>query len=242
MSAPLIDFNGRVRDRAREQRQRRARLLLRVVTAAAVLSALAWIATASPLFSVRKVVITGNRAVPTEAIRSAAAIAPGTPLARVDAAGAAKRLQSLPGVGRGEVTVALPDTVTIAVSERAIAFVVQQPGGFAWVDPTGAAFSQSATRPAGVPLARVGLGDQALLADVGTVVGALPAALQAKVTLLAADSRDSITVQVGERTTVVWGSADDSPLKGQVAGVLYRSEPTCRRIDVSSPATPATHC
>ena len=48
MNGPLVDLNGRVRDRAREARQRRAVLLLRSVGVLAVLAVLAWVVTGTP--------------------------------------------------------------------------------------------------------------------------------------------------------------------------------------------------
>lgn len=243
MSGPLIDLNGRVRDRAREARQRRVRLITRVVAALAVLGVLGWVATASPLFAVKRVAVTGNKVVATDAITKAAAVPMGEPLARVDAAAIAGRLGQVPGVARGDVSVALPDTVNIAVTERAIAFVLAASGGFSWVDATGQVFGESKERPAGVPLAQIKHpDDRALLADVATVTGALPARLGARVKQVSGDTRDSITLATNEGGQIVWGSAEDSPLKGQLADTLTQAQPKCRLIDVSSPTMPSVKC
>ena len=143
MSGPLIDLNGRVRDRAREQRQRRVSIGARVVAVLAVLALLGWVATGSPLFSVKNVQVTGNQVVPAETIVQAADIPLGIPLAQVDGAGVARRLAEVPGIGRGVVRVSLPDTVTITVTERTIAFAVADQGGYAWIDSTGMRFGSS---------------------------------------------------------------------------------------------------
>ncbi len=244
MSGPLVDLNGRVRDRVREARQRRRTWLLRGLGVLAVVALLGWVVTGSPLLSVRTVVVTGNQSVPTDAITGAAAIATGTPLARVDTAAASRRLATVPGIARGDVTVQLPDKVTIRVTERAVAFVVAvEGGGFAWIDPTGLAFGQSPERPAGVPLAVVtNPNDQALMADVATVAGALPARLTEQVAQITAQTRDSIALETTAGTAIQWGSVASASLKGQLADAFAAAQPRCGRIDVSSPTHPTTKC
>lgn len=244
MSGPLVDLNGRVRDRVREARQRRRVLLLRAVAGLAALLVVAWVVVGSPLFSVRAVVVTGNQTVSTETITAAAEIALGTPLAQVDTQAASRRLAAVPGIARGDVAVAAPDKVTIRVTERAVAFVIAvEGGGFAWIDPAGLAFGRSADRPEGVPLAVVSNpNDQQLMADVATVAGALPARLTEKVRQVTAQTRDSIVVETVAGTQIVWGSTDSSTIKGQLADALAGAQPKCGKIDVSSPTHPTTHC
>nr|NLI49550.1 FtsQ-type POTRA domain-containing protein [Propionibacterium sp.] len=244
MTGPLVDLNGRVRDRAREARRRRRTLLVRVAAVAAVLATLGWVLTGSALVSVRTIEVTGNQSVAADTITQAAGIALGTPLARVDTAAASRRLAGVPGIARGDVTVVLPDKVSIRVTERAVAFVVAVEGGaFAWIDPTGLSFGQSRERPAGVPLAVVANpNDQQLMADVATVAGALPARLTERVQQITAQTRDSIVVETTAGTSIVWGSTESSSLKGQVADALESAQPRCRRIDVSSPTHPTTRC
>lgn len=244
MTGPLVDLNGRVRDRVREARQRRRTLLLRGLGVVAVLALLGWVLTGSPLLSVRSVVVTGNQSVPTDTITAAAAIPTGTPLARVDPAAVSRRLSTVPGIARGDVAVVLPDKVTIRVTERAVAVVVAvEGGGFAWIDPTGLAFGQSAERPAGVPLAVVSNpNDQQLMADVATVAGALPARLTEQVAQITAQTRDSIAVETAAGTSILWGDADSSSVKGQLADALAAAPTPCRQIDVSSPTHPTTKC
>ena len=242
MSGPLIDLNGRVRDRAREARQRRVRLLARLIAVLTVVGVLGYVATASPLFSVKKVVVTGNKVVSEDAITKAAAVLPGQPLAQVDAAGISKRVGAVPGVGRADVALVLPDAVTIKVTERTVAFVVAVEGGFAWIDGTGMRFNQTTEAPAGVPRAEADADDKALLADVATVVGALPARMTAKVDHVAAPTRDSIVIVSTDGALISWGSGDASALKGQIADGLLQAQPTCKKVDVSSPSHPTTHC
>lgn len=242
MNVPLIDFNGRVRDRVRELRSRRIRLAAKVLLGLMVVAGLAWVGVASPLFSVKKVVVSGNAIVSTDDVTKAATVPMGVPLAQVDAAAISRRIVTLPAVARGDVALSLPDTVTIKIIERAVAFVVADGGGFAWVDATGATFNSSTERPAGVPLAVADLNDHQLLSDVATVVSALPSRLTDKVVQVTAPTRDSIVIATGERTQIVWGSAESSSLKGQLADTMTKVQPTCRSVDVSSPSHPTTRC
>lgn len=242
MSGPLIDLNGRVRDRAREARQRRVRLLGRLIATLAVVGVLGYVATVSPLLAVKKVVVTGNRAVATDAIATAAGVRVGQPLAQVDAAAVSRRVGGVPGVGRGDVALVLPDTVTIRVTERAVAFAVAVDGGFAWIDGTGMRFNQTPDAPAGVPRAEADPNDKQLLAEVATVVGALPARMTEKVDHVSAPTRDSIVIVNADGSQISWGSGDDSALKGQIADALLQAQPTCRAVDVSSTSFPTTRC
>ncbi len=238
MSDTLIDLNGRVRDRAREQTQRRARLIGRLLAVLAIVALLGWAATASPIFSARKVVVTGNKVVTTEAVLAGAAVPLNVPLLQVDTAAVGKRVSAIPGIGRGDVSWELPDTITIRVVERSVAFVVAVDGGFAWVDPAGQRFNQSATAPDGIPLAAVNGDDPQLLSDVATVVSAMPSRLKARVKLVSAQTRDSVTIEMTDGLTIVWGSADSSSLKGQVADAFTQAAPKTKVIDVSSPTNP----
>ena len=86
------------------------------------------------------------------------------------------------------------------------------------------------------------LNDHQLLSDVATVVSALPSRLTDKVVQVTAPTRDSIVIATGERTQIVWGSAESSSLKGQLADTMTKVQPTCRSVDVSSPSHPTTRC
>lgn len=70
MERAVIDFNGRVRDRVRERR-RRIRLAAKILLGLMVVAGLAWVGVASPLFSVKKVVVSGNAIVSTDDVTKA---------------------------------------------------------------------------------------------------------------------------------------------------------------------------
>lgn len=243
MTGPLIDDAGRVRDLAREARDRRVRIAGRVVAGLTAAAVLGWAAMVSPLFAARSVQVTGNKAIASEAIVKAAQVPLGQPLAGLDTAAIGQRVGSLPGVARGDVSVGLPDVVTIKVTERTVAYAVQADGVYKWVDPTGQVFGQSKEKPKGVPIAQLKkLDDHAVLAEVASVANALPARLAGKLRHIAAGSRDSIELTTTEGSKIVWGSAERAAVKGQIADTLSQASPKCHLIDVSSPTHPTTKC
>src|SRR4029453_8652556 len=82
-------------------------------------------------------------------IRATAAVPMGRPLARLDAARIADRVESIARVPALAVAPAWPHTVRIIVEERTPAVAVAGTGGFVLVDGTGFAFETVGARPAG---------------------------------------------------------------------------------------------
>ena len=73
---------------------------------------------------------------------------------------------------------------------------------------------------------------------VGTVFRALPGDIRAQVTAIAATSPNDVTLTLSSGgTTVVWGNADDSPLKAKNLAAIMTARPGARSYDVSSPST-----
>jgi len=212
----------------------------RVVTAALVVVVLltaGWVVGFSSAFSVRQVTVDGASIVTVDEVRAAAAIPAGQPLALVRDADVANRITAaIPAVASATVSRRWPSTLVIHVMERAIVYEVLQAGGYGWVSADGVMFNTSADAQP-VPTVTVPTSDQALLTDVATVVQAIPASVAPDVTSLAAQTRDSITLQLSGGRQVVWGSADQSELKAQVLVALLDVPGTV--YDISSPSNPA---
>ena len=81
-------------------------------------------------------------------------------------------------------------------------------------------------------------GNRALLRDVATVADSFPVELRRQVDHVEAKSRDAIVVVLSGKRTVVWGSADQSELKGKVTAAMLNVKAT--RFDVSSPEHPTS--
>lgn len=121
----------------------RAAALLVLLAALAGLYGLA----ASSAFSARKIAITGASWTPQDEILTALAIPSGQNLFTLNAASLAGRLDGLPAVRAVKVSVALPDEIQVAVTERQ-ALVVWQAGGRRFlVDDTGLLFAEEGDQP-----------------------------------------------------------------------------------------------
>jgi cell division protein FtsQ len=196
----------------------------------------------SPLLDVRRVEVVGAHHVSAAEIRATAAVPMGRPLARLDAAGIADRVESIARVADVAVARRWPHTVRIIVEERTPAVAVATPGGFVLVDGTGFAFETVGARPAGVPLV-VGADAATLGADrvdaVVETLAAVPPAVRAKVTEVAAPSAETVALTLRDGVHIVWGSAQDGARKAVVLTALMRTR--ARLYDVSVPDAPVTH-
>lgn len=240
MTPPLIDLQGRVRDRVREKRRRRFKIILIAVTSLAVLGGGGYALLTSPLFSAQKVAVAGASLVTEDEVIAAADVPMGRPLVSLNSGDIGRRVARLSQVARADVIIEPPSTVRIRVTERTLAFVVATDGGFAWIDPSGQRFHQTQERPKMTPLAKAKTDDPRLLADIGVVIGALPERITTQVDYIVASSRHSITLNLTNGSKIVWGNADDAALKGRVADSLAQANPQAKVIDVSAPTHPTT--
>jgi cell division protein FtsQ len=235
---PLAAAAARFEARARAARWRARRPLLALGAAAmalVVLSVLAWF---GPLLSVRDVEVRGVSGPEVAQVRAIAIPTTGTPLPRVDTGLIARQVERLPYVASARVERGWPWTLRVVVQHRvAVAAVPATRGQVQLVDADGVAFAKVAKAPSGVPVVRVPIGAagrDALRATL-TVLAGLPPTLRAGVSQVSADTADDVQMR-WRRSTVVWGSADDTALKAEVLMALSRTAAAV--YDVSSPHTP----
>lgn len=235
-------WDGRLAQRSRARRRTRLAVTLSVTALLVLAGVLGWVLLGTGLLGVRAVEVTGTRRLDAATVRSTAAIAPGTPLARVDTAAVAERIRRLPVVRSVAVERRWPRTVSIVVRERVPAAVRQQGPAYVLVDRSGVAFATVPRRPAGLPLvsAPVDAGPAALQAalDVLDALDRLPAGLRAQVREVRAGTPEHVVVALSKGRSVVWGSAERGPRKAAVLGVLLRRK--ARVYDVSAPDAPTT--
>ncbi|HEY3200566.1 MAG TPA: FtsQ-type POTRA domain-containing protein [Actinomycetes bacterium] len=241
-TAVTHDAAARFTQGRRAGRARRVKLVGLVLVVVA-LTALGWWAVwRSPLLDVRRVEVVGAYHVPAAEIRATAAVPMGQPLARLNAADIADRVESIARVADVAVARRWPHTVRIIVEERTPAVAVAGTGGFVLVDGTGFAFETVGARPAGVPLV-IGADAATLGADrvdaVVETLAAVPPAVRAKVTEVAAPSAETVTLKLRDGVHIVWGSAQDGARKAVVLTALMRTRATL--YDVSVPEAPVTH-
>ncbi|MBO0832221.1 MAG: FtsQ-type POTRA domain-containing protein, partial [Actinobacteria bacterium] len=190
---------------------------------------------------VRHVRVAGNGSlVSAAAVRSVAAIPHGTPLARVDTAGVARRVERLTPVLSARVSRSFPDTVVITVVQRTPALAVAQAGRFALVDADGVTVMMASRRPAAMPLLTappaVLRGSQAVRA-AAVVVRTLPETVARRVKSVSA-SASSVTLHLLGGITVIWGGPGHARQKAAELDVLLPTH--ARFVDVSDPNAAVT--
>ncbi|HUB43147.1 MAG TPA: FtsQ-type POTRA domain-containing protein [Streptosporangiaceae bacterium] len=207
----------------------------------AILAGAAWALLGSSLLVVRHVEVTGNRLVTAVQVRQAARIAAGAPLATVNTATAARRVEQLAPVLFATVRRSWPDTIVISVRERTPVLAVAAAGEYQLIDSHGVTVRQAARRPASMPLLSappaVLRGSPAVSAAAG-VLGQLPRSLRSRLTSVSATSASSVTLHLTGHITVLWGGAVDPAQKLAELGMLLRKH--ARYYNISDPNTAVT--
>jgi cell division protein FtsQ len=214
------------------------RAALFAVLVLAVLAGVGWALLGSSLLVVRHVEVTGNRLVTAAQVRSAARIPAGQPLARVNTAAAAARVERIPAVLSAKVTRAWPQTIVIAVRERTPGVAVAVGAGFDLVDEYGVTVQWAAHKPAGLPLLAAPPAALRGSPDVRSavlVLRALPRGLRRKVVSVLAASPTSVTLYLSDGATVLWGGTGHAAQKSAELAMLLRTH--ARYYDVSDPST-----
>ena len=226
---------------ARGRLRRRTRLIISsVVLAALVLVAFATYALlATSWLGVSSVEVRGAPSTGAGAVRQAAAIRPGSPLARLDVNAVAGRVAALPLVAHVLVTREWPRTVRITLRERVPAGVLAQGPTYVLVDAEGVSLGHVSRRPMGLPLvsAPVDSGPRAVQVAL-SVLRQLPPGVRAQVRQARAAGPDQIELQLTRGRTVLWGSDERSARKAVVLRVLLTRR--ARLYDVTAPDAPTT--
>jgi cell division protein FtsQ len=206
-----------------------------------ILAVAAWALLGPTVLVVRHVRVTGAQVqLPAAVVREAADITLGTPLARLNTAAAARRVERLPAVLSARVSRSFPDTVVIAVRPRIAALAVPTAAGYALVDSHGVTVSSAATAPAGMPVLTSppsALRGSPAVRAAALVVEELPSSLRAEVRSVSATG-GSVTLQLIGGITVVWGGPGHGAQKTAELDVLLGTH--ARYYDVSDPATAVT--
>ncbi|AKS33637.1 cell division protein FtsQ/DivIB [Mycolicibacterium goodii] len=191
----------------------------------------------TPIMSARNIEISGLAAIPQEEVRTAAAVAPGTPLLQVDTDAVAERVATIRRVATARVQREYPSTLKISIVERVPVVVKDYPDGPHLFDRDGVDF---ATGPAPLALPYLdadnpGPKDPATRAALDVMM-ALPPDVAAQVGRIAAPSVASITLTLTDGRVVVWGTDDRTQEKAlKLAALLTQPGNT---YDVSSPDLP----
>lgn len=239
VSERVSDATGRIQLRRRLNRRQRLLTLGAGVLGFALLVAATWVVLGSSALAVTSVQVRGQKILTADSIRGVAEVPSGQSLVLVDIGAVAQRVSGLPPVAKVAVSRTWPNTITINVTERKPLFVVEAGSGYLVVDAEGVPFETLLTAPSDLIPAQADPADQALLVDVGTVLGTVDPELRTKVRTVAAATRNSITLVLHSGVRVMWGTAAQSDLKNQVLKALMK-EVKATQYDVSAPSNPTT--
>ncbi len=234
----VADATGALLQRRRRNRRRLALRVLVGVLVLALLGTAVWLVGFSSVLAADRVTVTGTRLVTSTTVTRTAAVPLGTPLARVDLDEITTRVESLAPVKSVQVDRTWPHTVAITITERTPVYVVSAGGSSTLVDDQGVAFATVAKRPDDLVRAAITTDDPVLLRSVAIVAQSLPSTVRDQVDRIEASSPESIRLKLKGNRDVVWGSADQSIVKGQVLAALLKKKATV--YDVSGPANPTT--
>lgn len=223
-----------VRRRARRRSWfRRSALALGVL---ALLVGVVWLVGFSTVLDTREVVVEGNDLMATSQVIATAQVPLGTPMLRLPTSAIRERLLALPATADVALRRDWPHRLTIQLSERSMVFQRLDAGTYHWVDESGRIFHMVPDRSPGV-VAVTGTDEPRMLADVATVVRALPRGVAEITEHLEAPSVDHIVVLLTDGRTIVWGNASQSVEKAALLGTLLGMPGSV--YDVSVPSYPA---
>ncbi|MGN7949583.1 FtsQ-type POTRA domain-containing protein [Microbacterium sp. 22215] len=219
------------------QRSRRRRIVwLSAIGALVLLIGGTVVAAYSPLFAVEKITVVGATTLDPATVEAALADQMGTPLAAIDSSEVKASLLAFPLIETYALEAKPPHELTVRIVERTPVGVLRSDAGYTLVDAAGVALATTSDQPAGQPLLDIEGGtDSAAFESAGLVVRSVPADLRAALTGVSATSADDVTLTLNTGLTVVWGSAEDSPLKGEVLSKTLIRSPNASSIDVTSP-------
>jgi cell division protein FtsQ len=195
----------------------------------------AWVLLGTSLLAVRTVEVTGSTIVSADQVRAAADVTLGTPLARIDTGAVGQRVKALAPVADVDVRRSWPSTLVIAVTERRPVAAVPVAAGFEVLDGSGVVFETVTAAPAGAVLLTVrrpGPTDPDTTAGL-TVISSLTPQLRAVVRQVDVASSDGIELELIDGRVIVWGDAQRSAKKAQIATLLLGR--AHERLDVSAP-------
>ncbi|WP_375490278.1 cell division protein FtsQ/DivIB [uncultured Jatrophihabitans sp.] len=219
----------------------RSRRLVAIVVAVAavVLAGVAvWLVAFSSVFGVGTVAVRGTHLLSAGQVRSAAHVAAGTPLVRLDTDAVRRRVQRLPEVASARVTTSFPSTVTITVTDRTAIGYVRSSGKAVLVDRTGKRFRTVRHAASTLPRLVLPHGSATTARAVAAVAASLPRDLLARTSSIQALTPQSITVVLDGDRVVQWGTATRNADKARVLPVLLRRKDL--HIDVTDPDQPFT--
>lgn len=222
-------------------RSRRRRLAVTLTATACAFALIGYfVLWHTPLIAVRGLRVRGAKSVSAASVLTAAQISTGSPMAALDTAAAAVRIERIPQIAAATVSRDWPGTVLISVVERVPAALVPAGSGYAVVDSGGVVFGHSADLRAGLPVIDVSgaAKDAQVVPGALAALRALPADLDRRISSITATDPYAITLTLTDGGTVNWGGGDGAVDKARALVALLRIG-HAHHYDVSAPNAPA---
>lgn len=232
-------------------RQRRRGLTALAVALGLLVAAVAvlWF---SPLLALRSIEVRGTELLPESRAQEMLSDLHGTPLPQISTGDVAQRLQQENVVDEVTTRAELPGTLHVELTEHPpVAQVTDEDGvelysehgdvirsfdGPEVLDSEDYAIPEISSEAA--------LGDEQVFAAVVAVLGELPEGARAQLESASAETIDSVTLELTDGRTVLWGGEDQGPAKAEVLEAILASEDAeltdADTIDISTPSTPVT--
>ncbi|MEU6365618.1 FtsQ-type POTRA domain-containing protein [Streptomyces sp. NPDC046931] len=258
MAGPTTAERGRRRqaDSGPPPPPRRGRLLrLRMLIILLLVVVLAgggaiWLLYGSPWLRVQRVSVSGTRVLTPAQVRQAAGVRLGTPLISLDTDAIGARLRrKLPRVDSVDVVRSWPHGIGLNVTERTPVLLIRNGAKFDEVDREGVRFATVPQAPKGVPALELEpprsagprrFGTDRLVREAVRVAQAVPAAVARDTRTVKVRTYDSISLELGDGRTVLWGSGEKGHAKAVTLSALMKAAPHARHFDVSVPTAPAS--
>ncbi|WP_411720843.1 FtsQ-type POTRA domain-containing protein [Mycetocola sp.] len=217
--------------------RRRRRTWLSVLGGIVGLALLACLLAYTPILSVRTIQVQGAERVSSDAIVADLSSQLGSPFPMVDESAIKAALVGYPLIESYSVEARPPSTLVIRLVERTPVGAVDTGDGFLLVDAAGVVVESGADRPGAYPLIAVDGGiDAEGFPSAAAVLRSLPSDLFARVDTVTATTKDDVRFTLRDaETTVVWGSAEEAPLKAYTLAALMKAQPGFAEYDVTSP-------
>lgn len=234
----LADATSRLTRKKRERRWRRTVWIAAGLAGIALGALVVWLVWFSQVFTVTGVRVEGVSLLTADEVEKAAQVPIGQQVVSLDVGPIAQRVAALAPVAAVEVSVSWSGEAKVLVRERVAAFQRLEGATYTWVDSEGVPFRDTAEPDPSLVTVVAPAPDTRLYQDVATVIQALSAPVRERLVQVAADSPDRIVIHLSGDAELIWGSADESTLKAQVATALMQIE--AKTYDVSAPNMPIT--
>ena len=246
-----VGTDPRISRRRQAVARSKRRRFIATMTFLASVAALVWIAFWSPLLTVDKIQVVGERNSSATEVRAATGLGPEDNLLLVSTGEVVAKVKELPWVRDAKVDRRLPGTVRVRVFERRPAMVLSLSSGRWTIDSMGRVLDSGASSKAlpslsGPEVSALQPGDELSAPELTGALKVwrkLPKGLRARVAAIFAPTVERITLVLDDQTTVRYGAPEHLAGKNSVLTALLKSLAADGQrvtyIDVRVPTNPA---